>query len=101
MMWAPHKKHRISKEIRCFSNFLGKFLGCEITVVLVAVLSHPLCNVNECEKPTFLGKLAFLFYTKSSNFSKNLAEFTAPFHCNMWIIKFKEPSAIVHCKDGY
>jgi len=37
-------------------------------VVLVAVLAHPLYNVNKCEKPTFLGKFAFLFNVKNSNF---------------------------------
>lgn len=31
-----------------------------------------LCDVNKCEKPTFLGKLVFLFYMKSSNFSEIL-----------------------------
>lgn len=55
-------------EIRCFSNFLRQFNGTKIPVVLVAVLPHPLCNVNKCEKPTFLGKLVFLFYMKSSSF---------------------------------
>jgi len=42
----------------------------KMPVVLVAVLPHPLCNVNKCEKPTFLGKLVFLFYIKSLNFSE-------------------------------